>query len=253
MARKARRRKSRPDYIKRTFVVGGVLIALVMGYYVLRHYRIMFYDHITPGSNYPVRGIDVSVHNGNIDFNKVAAAGNKFVFVKSSEGSSHKDSKFKRNCRKAAQAGLNVGAYHFFRKDRDGVNQARNMLAAVRGVKLDLPLVIDVEDSDNNNSVSDRVVRDRLVAMVREIKKSGHKVMLYTNGNGMEKYYKPCFKNEYLWLCIFKNPDDVKNRGHIFQQYEWKGECPGVDGDVDLDVFMGSTKEWEAWIDEINR
>ena len=113
------------------------------------------------------------------------------------------------------------------------------------------PLVIDIEDADNNNSVSDRVVISRLKAMASTLKKAGYKVMIYTNGNGMKKYYRPAFKGEYLWLCTFSDPDDVKQRGHTFQQYSHWGSCDGVDGDVDLNIFMGTSREWEAWLEKV--
>lgn len=94
---------------------------------------------------YPVRGIDISSHNGNIDFNKVAASGIEFAFIKATEGGDFKDKNFRANFNRAKSAGLKTGVYHFFRFDRDGVEQAINLLKTVGSRKPELGIVIDVE------------------------------------------------------------------------------------------------------------
>ena len=106
-------------------------------------------------NKYPILGIDVSAHNGDIDFNKVKADGYTFVFIKASEGEDYHDSKFLTNYENARKAGLKVGAYHFFRKKTDGLNQAKNFLEMVAGRNLDLPLVVDVEDWSNDEQIKD--------------------------------------------------------------------------------------------------
>ncbi len=253
MAGRARKRNTSPDYIKYMLVAGGILIAVVFGYQAYKHYGLarFFYDDVTLGERYPVRGIDVSNHNGRIDYDKVAAAGYSFVFVKSSEGATFKDPRFKRNCKDAAENGLKVGAYHFFRKNREGEAQAVNFMQSIKGVKLDMPLVVDVEDWENVNNVDDATVQKRLRAMVKTLKASGYKVMIYTNGDGMKSYYEPNFKGEYLWLCTFNDPDSVVHRGHTIQQFSHWGKVNGVKGEVDLNVFMGTSREWEQWLEEV--
>ena len=62
---------------------------------------------------YKISGIDVSAHNGNIDFAKARAAGTEFVFVKATEGATFRDSAMNSNLRKAHEAGLKTGVYHF--------------------------------------------------------------------------------------------------------------------------------------------
>ena len=223
------------------------IVALVV--IVVNRQRIF---HIEPKFNladYPVRGIDVSNHNGTIDWQQVADAGMRFVFVKASEGKAHRDNAFKRNVRQAHQAGLAVGAYHFFRKNRDGNDQAKNFVDAIQGVTLDLPLVVDVEDWDNDNSQDEKVVQQRIRQMVTALEKDGYRVMIYTNGNGYDTYYKPNFADRDLWLCSFRSPDTLRQtHNHCIQQYSHWGEVPGIDGDVDLNVFMGSEAQWVKWL-----
>ena len=87
---------------------------------------------------YPIGGIDISAHNGKINFREVARDGVDFVWIKASEGASFRDKRFTYNHQAAGEAGLKRGAYHFFRFDKDGVEQALNLLEAVgdRGLEL---------------------------------------------------------------------------------------------------------------------
>lgn len=215
---------------------------------VLYHW---WYGDVTIDRNkYPIVGIDVSSHNGDIDFNKVKSEGYSFVIIKASEGIDHLDSKFAHNYDCAKANGLKVGAYHFFRKNTDGLNQAKNFLEAVGWRKFDLPLVIDVEDW-NNDAVNDDVTQRHFDAMVDNLRSRGYQVMIYTNGNGYKKYVKDGQVNVNLWLCSFKDPDELKDIPHQLQQYSHWGRVKGMWGDVDLNVFNGSAKQWEQWLQGI--
>jgi len=199
-------------------------------------------------NKYPILGIDVSAHNGDIDFNKVKADGYTFVFIKASEGEDYHDSKFLTNYENARKAGLKVGAYHFFRKKTDGLNQAKNFLEMVAGRNLDLPLVVDVEDWSNDEQIKDERTQQHLDAMLDNLRSRGHKVMIYTNGDGYKKYIKNGQININLWLCTFKQPDKLRHIPHQMQQYSHWGRVKGIWGDVDLNVFNGSAQQWEEWL-----
>ena len=202
-------------------------------------------------NKYPIVGIDVSAHNGDIDFNKVRADGYTFVFIKASEGEDYQDSKFLKNYEKARRAGLKVGAYHFFRKKTDGLNQAKNFLEMVGWCKLDLPLVVDVEDWSNDDQIKDERTQKHLDAMLDNLKSRGYKVMIYTNGNGYKKYIKNGQININLWLCSFKQPDKLRRIPHQMQQYSHWGRVRGIWGDVDLNVFNGSEQQWLKWLEDL--
>lgn len=248
-ARTRPRTKRSKDFIKPLLIAGCLIIAAGVGalYYHGYIYQLI-HGKVELGERYPIRGIDVSNHNGRIDYDKVAAAGYTFVYIKASEGATFKDPNFKRNYKNASRSGLKVGAYHFFRMNRDGDAQALNFMQSIRGTDLDLPLVIDIEDWGNVGSVDTETVRQRLRSMAKMLKMSGHRIMIYTNGDGHKKYYKPCFQGEDLWLCTLNDPDSVAGRGHIMQQYSHLGCIEGIEGEIDLDVFMGTQREWEAWL-----
>ncbi len=237
---------------KRVLIGLAVLFVLLLGFlgYENRH-TIYYWWHgevVVDRSKYPIVGIDISSHNGDIDFYKVKNDDFSFVIIKASEGEDVLDSLFTTNYNRAKANGLKVGAYHYFRKNTDGINQAKNFVEAVGWRKLDLPLVIDVEDEINDN-VSDDITMKNLNFMIDNLQSRGFKVMIYTNGNGYKKYVKDRqFVNVNLWLCSFKKPDDIAHIPHQLQQYSHHGRVNGINGDVDLDVFNGNEKQWEQWL-----
>jgi len=236
---------AKQDPIKWLLVGGLALLLVVGGYCLYRHYRPNVNVTFT---NYPIQGIDVSNHNGVVNFKKVAGEGYSFVYIKATEGISYRDKRFARNARNAAAAGLKVGAYHYFRKGRDGAKQADNLLGAIAGKRIDLPLVIDVEDAKNDN-VDRETTLQRLKSMVARLTEKGYRVMIYTNGNGYEKYVRSNFEHLPIWLSSFVHPDNLgKNRQCQILQYCHWGSVAGVHGEVDLNVFVGQKNDWKKFL-----
>ena len=235
---------------KRVLLGLAVLFVLLLGFWGYENRHTIYYwwhgEVVVDRSKYPILGIDISSHNGDIDFYMVKNNDYSFVIIKASEGEDVLDSLFTTNYNRARANDLKVGAYHYFRKNTDGINQAKNFVEAVGWRKLDLPLIIDVEDEINDN-VSDEITLKNLNAMIDNLQSRGYKVMIYTNGNGYKKYVKDR-QLINLWLCSFKNPDDIKHIPHQIQQYSHHGRVEGINGDVDLDVFNGNEKQWEQWL-----
>lgn len=190
---------------------------------------------------FPVRGFDISSHNGYANFKAAADAGYSFVFIKASEGAGFRDENFGQNYQKARHAGLKTGAYHFFRFDRDGIEQAKNLLRVVGPRPLDLGLAIDVEETGNPLGVPVDTVRARLQLMVEYLNMRGHRVTFYSNRAGYEKYIREDFEGATLWICQFT--DNSTNDDWTFWQYDHHGRVPGIRGDVDLNVFAGTDLE----------
>ena len=192
---------------------------------------------------YPVAGIDVSAHNGAVDFARVAEDSVSFVFIKATEGASFKDRMWETNYAGARAAELAVGAYHFFRFDMNGTMQALNLLQSIEGKRLDLPLVIDVED-DGNPEVSPEMVVVRLEEMISYLEERGETVMLYTNMNGYHKYVRERFSDYPLWICrlTYRPPEEIE--WQIWQASHTR-RVGGVSGDVDYNVFAGSREAFE--------
>lgn len=244
---------TKPDFIKWLLLAGAAALVVLACAYIFRQYILphsVNVDHY----RYPVAGIDVSKHNGKIDFDQVRMDDYQFVFIKASEGKTYKDEAFDRNYRAAREADLKVGAYHFFRKNRTGREQADNLLGVVKGKTLDLPLVIDLEDDwGNGATVSRSTAIERVLEMVGILKDKGYSVMIYTNKDGYEKYYKELLMDCDLWLCSFTSPDLLPDLPHCIQQFDHNGSVAGIEGDVDLNVFRGSKGEWSDFLDNVKQ
>lgn len=164
---------------------------------------------------YPVRGIDISAHNGVVDFDKVASVGMDFVILKATEGATFKDKNFATNYRKARKAGLKVGAYHFFRFDVGGYMQALNLMHSIKGRRLELPVVIDVEEWSNPRDHTTHDILTRLQTMINTLEAHGYHVMLYSNKDGFEKFFSQQFAHYPLWLCSFTGAPEALSLIHI--------------------------------------
>ena len=246
-ARQKRERRQRRRLIIASACAAVCLLLIAGGLaYVSR--RMQRPNIVVHKREYPISGIDISSHNGTIDFSRVAADSITFVYIKASEGADFRDRRFSANCDSAAKAGLKVGAYHFFRKYGNGTLQAANFLDAVAGKMLDLPLAIDVEDWGNEDAESEAVVRTNLQEMVTALQKRGCRVMIYTNKDGHRSYIRDQFSHLDLWLCTFKHPRKVSGYDWTMLQYSHWGNVAGVDGEVDLNVFNGDSLQWEAWL-----
>lgn len=196
---------------------------------------------------FPVRGIDVSAHNGEIDMEKVAEEGFEFVFIKATEGTDFKDRNFRKNYDLATKAGLKKGIYHFFRFDRDGVEQALNLMRTMGNRRPELGIVIDVEKSGNPDSIPTELTVDRLSQMVDYLNLLGHRVMFYSNRDGYYDYLAETFPGYPLWICGFS--EYPINAEWTFWQFNHRGKVNGIKGDVDLNAFCGSKEEWESYLD----
>ncbi len=244
---------TRPDYIKWLLLAGVAALVVLAGAYIVWHY-VLPHSVSVDRYRYPVAGIDVSKHNGDINFDLVAADDYQFAFIKASEGKTYRDEAFDRNYRAAREAGLKVGAYHFFRKNRSGREQADNLLRAVRGKHLDLPLVIDLEDDwGNGATISRQTAIERVLEMIDILNDKGYQVMIYTNLDGYHKYYDNMLVDCDLWLCSFTSPDLLPHLPHCIQQFSHEGRVDGIKGDVDLNVFRGSKREWSQYLDQLKQ
>lgn len=197
-------------------------------------------------SRFEVVGIDVSAHNGDIDFRRVAADGISFVIIKATEGGTFKDKKFVDNLREARKAGLKVGAYHFFRFDTPGYMQGLNFLNSLQSRKLDLPLVIDIEEWANPNSQPTPIILNRLSEMIDHLESHGHRVMLYTNKNGFARFVRGRLEGYPLWICSLV--DEPQEINWTLWQGTHNGRVKGIDHPVDINAFRGTASEWEEFI-----
>lgn len=196
---------------------------------------------------YPVRGIDVSAHNGMMNLDAAADDGIEFIFIKATEGESFRDANFRINYEKARHAGIKIGAYHFFRFDVDGVAQAINLLRTIGPRHLDMGIVVDVEAHGNPPDVDPELIAKRLTAMHDYLTLMGKRVTFYTNRKGYYDFIADLFPGCQLWICAFS--ETPINAEWTFWQHNHHGRVKGIKGDVDLNVFCGSRDEWQRFLD----
>lgn len=249
-AKKRKKKNDKVDRFIRYVIVCGVVGLIAIGfaiYYLLYHHPKVVVNR----NEYPIVGIDISKHNGTVDFKQLEADSLSFVFIKATEGNDYIDPNFEQNYSLAKQTNLRVGAYHYFRMAKNGTVQAYNFLKAVKGKDIDLPLVIDVEEWGNDILVDRDETVNRLIKMIECIEANNYKVMIYTNKDGYKKFIHDSLSDKMLWICTFKQPGKVTSYNWTMLQYSHWGEVPGIDGEVDLDVYNGDKQSWLRWLQSL--
>ena len=197
---------------------------------------------------FPVKGIDISAHNGDVDFAQAAADSVAFVMIKATEGTDFCDARFARNRLLARGRGLKVGAYHFFRFDSPGHLQAYHFMRTVGSDSLDLPLAIDVEDWQNAQGVPQAEVVEQLVVMTDVLRSAGHRVMIYTDRNGYADCAEPVLERiPDIGIWISSPSSQPATKGWTLWQHSHEGAVKGITGPVDINTFNGSKADFEKW------
>lgn len=214
----------------------GVAVAgAVTAFWTFRHYE-------PDPSKYPVRGVDVSHHQGRIDWARVKADGISFAYLKASEGRDHRDEAFADNWAGARTAGLAVGAYHFFTFCSAGRAQAANFLAAAPRAEDALPVAVDIEFGGNCGArPSPAVLARELAAFLSVVEaREGKRAVLYLTPEAWSAY-RDVLPARGVWRrSILHAPP--RDEPWVIWQYHNRGAVKGVDGPVDINVFAGSRR-----------
>jgi lysozyme len=200
---------------------------------------------------YPVQGVDVSHHQGRIDWGQMAGRRAQFAYIKASQGATFRDSLFGVNWSAALASGVVPGAYHFFSLCRPGAEQAGNFIAAAARTKADgLPPAVDLEFRGNCER---RPSVDEFGAELQRFLEAvetewGCRPVLYVTEEFYYLYVAATFASYPLWVQgIFGRPRLAGGREWRIWQFTTRGRLPGVAAFVDLDAFNGSTEEFAAF------
>lgn len=203
---------------------------------------------------YPVRGVDVSSYQGEIDWDTLSSQNISFAFIKATEGSSMVDPCFSYNYDCAQHTDLKIGAYHFFSYDSGGDTQADNFISAVDKIDNMLPPVIDLEfyGDKEKNPPEQEVVRKQLDLMLQKLEEHyGMKPILYATEKSYSLYLAGAYDEYDIWIRnVISSPHLSDNRDWKFWQYTNRGRLEGYDGDeqyIDLNVFQGTEEEFEKY------
>ena len=196
-------------------------------------------------SDFDVRGLDLSHHNGKILYEGLDTL--DFVFLKATEGTTHIDRDFETHYAGFQKKGIALGVYHFFRFDTDGKEQANHFLNRIKGHTFQVPLIVDVEH-ENNPKVRREKVIQRLNEFMQTIKKkTGQKPIIYTNGDGYSDFVKKEFDDHTLWLSS-TNAWRPAMMDCTFWQFNINADLMEITHRADLNVFRGSREEWEGYL-----
>lgn len=199
--------------------------------------------------HFPIRGIDISAHNGPVDFLQVLADSIHFVYIKATEGATWRDAMFEQNYRAARDAGLAVGIYHFFRFDVPGWRQSVNIIGAIGSRHLDMPIAIDVEEWGNPTQFTTGHIIDELRSLVEMLRQNGREPIIYTNKNGYCRFVRGHFDDVALWICSFTSPPLAERDRWTIWQHSHIGRVQGIQGNVDLCTFNTPVHgDYNTWL-----
>ena len=194
---------------------------------------------------YPVRGVDVSHYQGEIDWDVLGQQDIDFAYIKATEGSSHVDEKFSQNWYGSHLSGLAVGAYHFFSFDSSGKDQLEHFTQCLPARDGMLPPAVDVEFYGDKaaNPPNPRDVEQELAALLE----------------GMESwnlYIRGRFDRYPLWIRNVKTKPRTDGEPWLLWQYTNRQRLDGYKGDetfIDMNVFYGSREQWDNWYGNRNK
>ena len=201
-------------------------------------------------------GIDVSKHNGSIDWEQVKKSGIQFAIIRAGNrgygeaGNMVEDPYFVQNMNGAIANGIKVGVYYFSQAItvEEAIQEAEATLRMIQdngfAGKLSLPIVIDTEAAGGRADSMTKEQRTTVVkAFCERIKQAGYTPMVYANKSWLKNNLIMSELEQYeVWVAHYvktddpiNNPTDYDGRFEIWQ-YTSEGSVPGVSGNVDIDI-----------------
>lgn len=191
-------------------------------------------------------GIDVSSHQGNIDWASVKAAGINFAIIRvgyrgSQTGALVEDSCFKKNIQGATANGINVGVYFFTQAttEAEAVEEASMALTLCSGYNLSYPIFVDTENGSGAARANglDKGARTACVAaFCKTIANGGRKAGVYASKSWYNnKIDASAFSNYFIWVAQYNTTCNYKGKYNMWQ-YSSKGSVPGIKGNVDVNI-----------------
>jgi lysozyme len=223
---------------------GLILISIAVLCLVIRPKHKIF--GISMPEGYRVHGIDVSRYQEVIDWKYIARfSGDKqdvkisFAFIKATEGRSIQDTLFRTNWKNIGETDIIRGAYHYFISTRSALEQARNFIATVTLVKGDLPPALDIERFKGSAAM----LRENVKIWLNEIEKHyGVTPIIYSSADFYRKYLAvdKDLRKYPLWIAHYDRTKIEFEESWLFWQHNDKGRIPGINENVDFNVFNGN-------------
>jgi lysozyme len=198
----------------------------------------------------PVQGLDVARYQGRIDYDAARAGGTVFVYIKGTEGKDYIDPNFHDNWRRARDAGVARGAYHFMTWCSRAAEQAAWFRKMIPNDADAMPPVLDLEWNNhsrckNKHNRADILEKVRVMLAAMEAH-TGKVPVIYTDMN----FHRDILEGEHFdnpfWLrSVAAEPHErYTGRDWLFWQWTQTGTMRGVDVEVDRNAFYGTPEEW---------
>ena len=204
------------------------------------------YGDISYPEGYEIHGIDISHHQGKINWQDLKDHGMidefpvRFVMIKATEGATRIDPNFEDNFYQAREYGFTRGAYHFYSVHSAAQPQAAFFIRKVKLENGDLPPVLDVEHKPKNQT--DEEFKQSVLQWLDIVEKHyGVKPIIYTYYKFKTRYLSdPVFDDYPYWIAHYY-VDSVEYQGKWkFWQHTDVGRLPGIKGNVDFNIYNGS-------------
>lgn len=205
-------------------------------------------DYLTCTAANAVLGVDVSSHQGAVDWAQVKAAGFEFAMIRVgfrgyTQGSLCMDEYAAVNLTGAKAAGLRVGAYFFSQAItvEEAVEEAELCIEFLEDYSLEMPLVFDweyVSGSARTGSMDAEAVTACALAFCETVEAAGYEAMIYFNPHIAEEYLDLTQLTEYpFWLALYS---DSMTYPYAFEmwQYTDSGSVPGIPGKADINLWI---------------
>lgn len=205
-------------------------------------------DYLACTAGPAVAGIDVSSHQGEIDWQAVADAGIRFAYIRLgyrgyNNGELFTDEYAAENLAAARAAGLKTGAYFFSQAVtvEEAREEADYALSVLDGAELELPLVYDwefVSAEARTGQIRARELTDFTLAFCRTVEAAGYAPMVYFNtSQGRDLLLLRELEQYPWWLAKYDLEKDFLCRVDQWQ-YTCQGTVPGIRGNVDIDLLF---------------
>jgi lysozyme len=196
-----------------------------------------------PWASRYVQGVDVSWHQGAIDWPALAADDVAFAYIKATEGADHVDERFAFNWEAAGAAGLYRGAYHFFTLCQPGARQAANFIAVVPRVAGALPAALDLEHKGpcrRGPTMTDVVGEARAFLDIVQAH-YGVRPLIYTTREFHDLHLAE-LSGERFWIRSLGVEPRFRANDWVIWQHHNRGHKAGVSGPIDLNAFRGDAR-----------
>jgi len=242
--------------LKIVIIISLAFIVVLSGICVVLVYNGIVLLNNPSDKKFPVKGVDVSSYQGDIDWPVLAEQNLKFAFIKATEGSGFIDPRFEYNFEQAQKTDLFVGAYHFFSYDSGGKAQAEHFISIVPKIENMLPPVIDVEFYGDNekNPPNKAAVQKELTTMIEALKEHYDCYpIIYAVEKSYDLYISNAFTECDIWIrgVVFQ-PDELSDgRRWTFWQYTNRARLKGYSGRekyIDMNVFSGTEEDFEEYL-----